>query len=62
MKPEEIETFVQECEHKQSLYREQRRVWSLAHDNPYEEDGGNRAGRSGEAKPRVAQTETGTNF
>ena len=62
MTPEEIKTFNQECEHKQSLYREQRRVWCLAHDNPYEEDGGKRGGRSGEAAPRQAQTKTGTNF
>jgi hypothetical protein len=62
MTPEEIKTFVETSTAKQAAYREQRRVWSLAHDNPYEEDGGKRGGRSGDAKPRVAQTHTGTNF
>lgn len=62
MTPEEIKTFVQECEHKQTVYADYRRNWAWAQGNPYEIDGGKRGGRSGEAKARVAQTETGTNF
>lgn len=62
MTPEEIETFVETSAAKQAAYREQRREWGYLHDNPYEEDGGKRGGRSGDAAPRQAQTKTGTNF
>lgn len=51
-----------ENDEKQELYREWRRIWAQAIGNPYLEDGGVRGGRSGDAAPREAKTEEGSNF
>ena len=50
--PTEV-SFLAEALEKQAAYREQRRAWALAHDQPYRDDGGADGYRSGNAKART---------